>query len=62
MAQGQKFISIPMEDELILEINRVVLQLGTDRAKFVRHAIRFYLGALERDAEVEKPEPALRLE
>lgn len=61
MTQEQKFISLPMEEELIFEINRVCLQLGTNRSKFVRHAIRFYLSELQKNPDIEKPEPALRL-
>ena len=54
-------INITMDDEIVREIARLCEEIDTDRSKFIRKAVRFYLNELEKNPNVEKPEPALRL-
>lgn len=54
-------INITIDEDLVSELNVLCEKLDTDRSKFIRHAIRFYLKALEDHAEVDFPEKILRL-
>lgn len=39
----QIYMTVPMEEEELSRINSLCLKLGTDRAKLVRHAVRYYI-------------------
>lgn len=60
----RKFITTTfvLDAELLRAVAAKCKSMDVNRSQFVRHAIRFYLAMLEKDPEVEKPDPALRLE